>query len=130
LFHPEDAAAALAWVEPLLAKLRADASGEGITELEQLQERREGTQAQAVLKEVTYFQTHPERMDFRTAQQKGEPLGSGAMESTCRQYQCRFKRTGHFWSQSGDEALMCLKTFRRNGRGHLLFPHSAAPSKN
>jgi len=30
------------------------------------------------------------------------------MESTCRQYQTRFKRTGQFWSQTGDEALMCL----------------------
>jgi len=128
--HPEDAAAARAWVEPLLAKLKADASCEVITELEQLQERLEGTQAQAVQKEVTYFQTHRERMDYGTAQQKGEPLGSGAMESTCRQYQCRFKRTGQFWSQTGDEALMCLETFRRNGRWHWLFPHSAAPSKN
>jgi hypothetical protein len=41
--------------------------------------------------------------------------------STCRQYQTRFKRTGQFWSQTGDEALMCLETFRRNGRWHILF---------
>jgi hypothetical protein len=46
------------------------------------------------------------------------------MESTCRPYQVRFKRPGQFWSQAGDEALMCLETFRRNGRGHLLFPHA------
>ena len=90
----------------------------------------EGARAQAVQKEVSYFQSHRERMDYGTAKQKGEPLGSGAMESTCRQYQCRFKRTGQFWSQTGDEALMCLETFRRNGRWHLLFPHSADPSKN
>jgi hypothetical protein len=68
---------------------------------------------------------------FITARQGGEPLGSGAMESTCRQYQVRFKRTGQFWSQTGDEALMCLETFRRNGRWHILFPHSESdPSKN
>jgi hypothetical protein len=128
--HPEDDDAARAWVEPLLAKLKADASCEVITELEQLQARLEGTQAQAVQKEVSYFRTHRERMDYGTAQQKGEPLGSGAMESTCRQYQCRFKRTGQFWSQTGDEALMCLETFRRNERWHVLFPHSADPHKN
>jgi len=128
--HPDDEAAARAWVQPLLAKLKADGSCEVITELEQLQTRLEGVRAQAVEKELTYLQSHRERMDYGTAQQKGEPLGSGAMESTCRQYQCRFKRTGQFWSKTGDEALMCLETFRRNGRWHLLFPHSTDPSKN
>jgi hypothetical protein len=26
--------------------------------------------------------------------------------------------------------LLCLETFRRNGRWQLLFPHSADPTKN
>ena len=56
-----------------------------------------------------------------------QSLGSGAMESTCRQYQARFKRTGQFWSQTGDEALMCLETFWRNGRWSLFFPHAQPP---
>jgi len=128
--HPEDPAAARAWVQPLLAKLKADESCAVITELEPLQARLEGARAQAVQKEVNYLQSQRERMDYGTAQRKSEPLGSGAMESTCRQYQCRFKRPGQFWSQTGDEALICLETFRRNGRWHLLFPHSAHPSKN
>lgn len=130
--YPDDEAAARAWVEPLLAKLKADASCEVITELEQLQERLEGAAKESVQKEVAYLQSHRERMDYGTAKKKGEPLGSGAMESTCRQYQARFKRTGQFWSQTGDEALMCLETFRRNGRWHLLFPHAqpSDPSKN
>lgn len=69
-----------------------------------------------------------ERMDYGTAKTKGEPLGSGAMESTCRQYQARFKRTGQFWSQTGDEALLGLETFRRHGRWSLLFPHAQPPN--
>ena len=128
--HAQDDTAARAWVEPLLAKLKADKGCEVITELEQLQARLEGARAVAVQKEVSYLQSHRERMDYGRARPKGEPLGSGAMESTCRQYQCRFKRTGQFWSQTGDEALLCLETFRRNGRWHLLFPHSADLSKN
>ena len=78
-------------------------------------------------KEINYLQSHWERMDYGTAKTKGEPLGSGAMESTCRQYQTRFKRTGQYWSQTGDEALMCLETFWRNGRWSLLFPHAQPP---
>jgi len=130
--HPDDQAAANAWVEPMLEKLRHDASCEVITNLEQLRDRLEGATRQSVEKELNYLQTHRERLDYGTARQKGEPLGSGAMESTCRQYQARFKRTGQFWSQTGDEALMCLETFRRNGRWHILFPHSNPqdPSKN
>ena len=49
------------------------------------------------------------------------------MASTCRQYQTRCQRTGQFWSQTGDETLLCLETFRRNDRWELLFP-PATPS--
>ena len=51
-------------------------------------------------------------------------MGSGAIESACRQYQCRFKRTGQFWTTVGDEALMCLETLWRNGRWDQLYPHA------
>jgi hypothetical protein len=64
-----------------------------------------------------------QRLDYRAARRAGETQGSGAIESTCRQYQCRFKRPGQFWSLAGDEGLMCLETFWRNDRWHLLFPH-------
>ena len=130
--HPDDKAAAAAWVQPLLTKLKEDTSCQVITELEQLRERLEGSKREQVDKELNYLQTHRERMDYGAAAKRGEPLGSGAMESTCRQYQVRFKRTGQYWSQEGDEALMCLETFWRNGRWNLLFPHAKEidPSKN
>jgi len=129
--HPDDELAAKAWVEPMLDKIKQDGSCQVITDLEQLRERLENPARQQMEKEIHYLQTHRDRMDYGTAHQRGEPLGSGAMESTCRQYQVRFKRTGQFWSQTGDEALMCLETFRRNGRWHVLFPHSQCdPSKN
>jgi len=62
----------------------------------------------------------------------GQPLACGPMESAGRQYPVRFKRPGQFWSQVGDEALLRLETFRRNGRWHLRFPHAQAfvPSRN
>lgn len=44
----------------------------------------------------------------------------------------RFKRPGQFWSQQGDQALLCLETFWRNDRWHLLFPHTSLlkPARN
>jgi hypothetical protein len=83
-------------------------------------------------REIAYFENNRGRLDYADGKQRGEPLGSGAMESTCRQYQCRFKRPGQFWTQTGDEALICLETFWRNGRWKHLFPHvgNFDPSKN
>jgi hypothetical protein len=41
--RPDDEAAAKAWVQPMLDKLKADASCEVITDLKQLRERLEGS---------------------------------------------------------------------------------------
>ncbi len=128
--HPEDPSAAWQWIQPLLKKLKAGRSIRVIAELEQVTKRLRAKRRAAAEGELEYFRTHRNRLNYRAAKQLGQPLGSGAIESTCRQYQCRFKRSGQFWSRSGDEALMCLETFWRNGRWHLLFPHSIDPSKN
>lgn len=123
--HPEDEAAARAWVAPLLEKLKAGDGLEVIENLESLLKRLRGERREAVQSGANYLRSHRDRLDYDRARRRGEPLGSGAMESTCRQYQCRFKRPGQFWSERGDESLMCLETFWRNDRWHLLFPHAA-----
>ena len=123
--HPQDEAAARAWVMPLLEKLKAGEGLEVIENLESLLKRLRGVRREAVRSGANYLRSHRERLDYEVARRRGEPLGSGAMESTCRQYQCRFKRPGQFWSETGDESLMCLETFWRNDRWHLLFPHAA-----
>ncbi len=66
------------------------------------------------------------RLDYKNGKALDQPLGSGAMESTCAQYQCRFKRTGQFWSLEGDEAFLALQTLHWNGRWNTLFPHDKA----
>ena len=65
-------------------------------------------------------------MDYKTARQAGEPVGSGAVESLANRYQCRFKRTGQFWTLDGDENLLALETLRMNGRWGELFPFGRA----
>lgn len=139
--YGKDTPEARQWVEPLLSQLRRD-DGPALTRsLQQLQPRLAQGLQEKVQKQIDYFENNARRMEYREilkarkAVKKGtatpaqilkanEPLGSGAVESTCRQYQCRFKRTGQFWSTAGDEALMCLETFWRNGRWHELFPHA------
>jgi hypothetical protein len=136
---------ARAWIDPLLKQLRHDDGPGVISSLKELQPRLTDRLQEKVQKQIDYFQNNARRMEYReilrarTAVKQGqatpaqilkanEPLGSGAVESTCRQYQCRFKRTGQFWTTAGDEALMCLETFWRNGLWHELFPHAKITS--
>ena len=80
-------------------------------------------QRETLTGEIGYFDRHKGRMDYKNGKALDQPLGSGAMESTCAQYQCRFKRTGQFWSLDGDEAFLALQSLHWNDRWHLLFPH-------
>ena len=130
--HGEDKVKLKTWLKPLVRQLKNQSALKVIRQLEEvLAALPAGAAAKAIAKEVDYFHEHQERMDYRSGVRAGEPIGSGPVEATCRQSQCRFKRTGQFWSQAGDEALMCLETFWRNGRWHLLFPHTSFnPARN
>lgn len=121
-----------AWLKPLAKQLKHQSALKVIRQLEEaLAAMPSGAAAQTVAREVEYFHEHQKRMDYRAGRRAGEPIGSGPVEATCRQTQCRFKRPGQFWSRAGDEALMCLEMFWRNRRWHLLFPHSSFnPAKN
>jgi hypothetical protein len=128
----EDKGKLKAWLKPLVKQLKNESAIKVIGQLEEaLAQLAGGPAAEAVQKEVNYFHEHQDRMDYRAGQRRGEPIGSGPVEATCRQNQCRFKRPGQFWSQTGDEALLCLETFWRNDRWHLLFPHTSfTPARN
>ena len=132
---------ARAWVTPLLQQVRDDQTPAVIQTLTELKPRLLQAQQEKLQTKIEYFGHNADRMKYKeiiqarqaleegraTAEQiklANQPLGSGAIESTCRQYQCRFKRTGQFWTTAGDEALMCLETFWRNGRWHELYPHA------
>lgn len=123
---------ARAWIKPLLRQLKAGRAIRVIAKLKELLDNLSGESKDLVERELTYFQEHQGRMNYGQGRRAGEPIGSGAIESCCRQYQCRFKRPGQFWTKAGDEALLTLENFWRNNRWHLLFPHAGDtdPSRN
>ena len=122
--HGKGSAEARHWVKPLLRQIRNDQVAKVITHLEDLLPHLTPTAAKAADETIEYYKNNQERMKYKAARRRNEPVGSGAIESTCRQLQCRMKRCGQFWSTRGDEALLCLETFWRNDRWHLLFPHA------
>ncbi len=116
------------WAQERIAwlKRRKDGALDVINSLHEIRSNLDGltrSQHESVDEQIGYFERHKDRMDYKNAKTLDQPLGSGAMESTCAQYQCRFKRTGQFWSIDGDEAFLALQTLHWNGRWHLLFPH-------
>ena len=97
---------------PIAEKLKADLICAMFTELVQLRMRVEGAARAQIEQDQAYLEIHRNRLDYGIAKKQEGPLGSGAMESTCR-HQVRFKRAGQFWIQTGDEVLMGKETIRR-----------------
>jgi hypothetical protein len=122
--HGTGTAEARHWVKPLLKQVRNDQVANVITHLQDLQPRMQAATAKTTEQAIEYYQNNQKRMKYKEARRRNEPVGSGAIESTCRQLQCRLKRCGQFWSTRGDEALLGLEMFWRNNRWELLFPHA------
>lgn len=122
--HGKGSKEARQWVKPLLKQVRNDQVAQVITQLEELKPRLAEAAAKAADEAIEYYQSNQKRMKYKEGRKRKEPVGSGAIESTCRQLQCRLKRCGQFWSTRGDEALLCLEMFWRNERWELLFPHA------
>jgi hypothetical protein len=129
--YGEDSPEAREWIRPLLSWLERRQHGaldviESLSQLRNTLAHLTAKQQETLQREIAYLTDNKDRMDYKNAQALGQPLGSGAVESTCSQYQRRFKRTGQFWSLEGDEAFLALATLHRNRRWHLLFPHDTS----
>jgi hypothetical protein len=115
--HGEEDGKARRWVKPLLRQLKHGGEKRVLRRLEDLLKPGKSLDkgsAGAIRTGVEYFKTHRERLHYQAAGARGCPQGSGAMESTCSQFQGRFKRTGQFWSPHGEKHLLLLELARRN----------------
>jgi len=101
------------WVEPLRHRMRHGKERQVLRQIAQIKKRR-GETGKVIRREQNYFQTHSARMNYQEIANRGWPIGSGAVESACRQKQCRFKRCGQFWTREGLRNLCALDEARRN----------------
>jgi hypothetical protein len=68
-----------------------------------------------------YFTTHAHRMMYATYKENGYVIGSGSVESACKQYgQGRLKGPGMRWKNSGIEAIAHLRSAVLNKRTHNI----------
>ena len=109
----EEEAKLVPWVEARLHQLRHGREKKVLAELARLK-KKPGAAGAVLAREQNYFANHATRMNYQTVARRGWPIGSGAVESACRQKQCRFKRPGQFWTPKGLRNLIALDEARRN----------------
>ncbi len=56
-----------------------------------------------------HFRNNLERMRYDGYRDQGMQVGSGVVESGCRQFGLRLKRSGTRWSRRGANAMLALK---------------------
>ena len=115
-----DEAKAKPWVEQRLHRLRHGRERRVLKEISTLKAPR-GQAGEMVQKEKNYFAGHARRMNYKEMADRGWPIGSGPVESSCRQDQCRFKRPGQSWTPNGFGNLSALDQARRNNHWDELW---------
>jgi len=101
------------WVQPLLHQLRHGKEKNAFRTIAAAVSP-EGERGQIVRREQNYFAGQQRRMNYHQIARRGWPIGSGAVESACRQRQFRFKRPGQFWTANGLRNLCALEQARHN----------------
>ena len=109
----EDEGAIEQWVQPRRHWLRHGQEKRVLREIAALRPPR-GSAGDIVRREKNYFAGQAGRMNYQRLARKGWPIGSGSVESACRQKQCRFKRPGQFWTAKGMRHLGALTEARHN----------------
>jgi hypothetical protein len=118
--HGQDEAQTKPWVERRLHQLRHGKQQTVLKEIAALNPPR-GQTGEAVKREQNYFQGQAGRMNYREIADRGWPIGSGAVESACRQSQRRFKGPGQFWTQAGLRHLCAVDEARVNNHWDELW---------
>lgn len=108
--------AAREWVEPLRRRLEAEGAGPILEALGKLKPDR-AEASEEVRKAIGYFTEHAPRMDYPRFVALRLPIGSGAIESTCKTLiEEREKGAGMRWSQKGAQAVASLRALHKSGR--------------
>lgn len=80
---------------------------------ERLKELTNGDRGQ---KEINYFMNNKDRMDYKEYKDKGYPIGSGAVEGSCKYVVGkRFKGSGMRWKKDDNERVLKVRLAKLNG---------------
>lgn len=77
--------------------------------------------AQELRKEADYFARNKRRMQYMELREDGFPIGSGMVESGCKQFHARFTGPGMRWSRAGAERLAPIRAAILSKRFHEVW---------
>jgi Uncharacterised protein family (UPF0236) len=107
-----DEAARKRWATTQLDQLWDSHVDQVLVELEQ--QRRHGD---AVERAITYYTNQRPRMDYARYRAQGMQIGSGSVESACKQLvTTRLKLAGMRWNTPGAEGIALIRAYLKSGR--------------
>lgn len=86
--------------------------------------------AKDLRREAGYFADNQRRMQYLELREDGLPIGSGMVESGCKQFQARFKGPGMHWSRPGIERLLPIRSAIMSKRFDVLWSAIYSPPPN
>ncbi|MDQ2829985.1 MAG: ISKra4 family transposase [Chloroflexota bacterium] len=109
-------ARAAGWVQPLKDRLYEQGAAPILAALQALTPETDAA-AEVVRVAIGYVTTHAARLDYPRFVARQFPIGSGAVESTCKVLiAARAKGAGMRWSGVGLQAVASLRALHRSGR--------------
>jgi len=109
LLHGEGTDQARTWVESLKTRLYQGHAATIAGLLAELADQVSSDRAEKLRDEATYFRNNQRRMCYLEYREDGWPIGSGTIESGCKQFQARMKGPGMHWSRRGAERMLALR---------------------
>ncbi len=109
LAHGEGSPRAVQWarrMEDWLYKGEAWAIADSIAGLA---DKRSGEASAALRTEAGYFDRNQRRMRYAELREEGWPIGSGMIESGCKQFAARLSGPGMRWSRDGAERMIPIR---------------------
>jgi len=95
------------WARAQLDLLWESKVSEVLVELERWRERGEAVEAA-----LSYYSEHQARMDYASYRARGLQIGSGSVESACKQLvSARLKQAGMIWDAAGAEAVAVVRAW-------------------
>jgi hypothetical protein len=114
------------WARAQLDLLWEGKVAEVLVELERWPESGE-----AVLAAVSYYREHQGRMDYASYRSRGLQIGSGSVESACKQLvSARLKQAGMIWEAPGAEAVATVRAWLVSERWEEALALRGAPARS
>jgi hypothetical protein len=123
--HGDGTQARAAWVQQQLDRLWEGQLEQVVVQLEAHREV-----GDAVEEALNYYTTHRTRMDYPSYRARGLQIGSGTIESCCKQLvSARLKQAGMIWSEEGANAVVAVRAWLKSGRWEEAMALRAAPRR-